>query len=107
MHYSLNIRKDDTVQVITGKYKGKKGKVMKAMPAKGYVIVEGVNIRKKHQKPTKDVQQGGIIETEGPIHKSNVMLLCPRCSKPTRLGFKLGGDKKVRVCHKCGEAIDK
>lgn len=103
----MNIRRDDTVQVITGKYKGKKGKVLRAMPAKDYLIVDGVNIRKKHQKPTKDVQQGGIIESEGPIHKSNVMLVCPRCSKTTRLGFKVGGGKKVRVCHKCGEAIDK
>ncbi len=103
----MNIRKDDTVLVLTGKYKGKKGKVLRAMPAEGRVIVVGVNMRKKHQKPTKDMQQGGIVEAEGPIDVSNVMLVCPRCSKPTRLSFKVSGMGKVRVCQKCGEAIDK
>ncbi|MGI6643058.1 MAG: 50S ribosomal protein L24 [Bacillota bacterium] len=103
----MNIRKDDTVLVLTGKYRGKKGKVLTAMPAKGRVIVEGVNMRKKHQRPTKEMQQGGIVESEGPIDVSNVMLVCPRCSKPTRLRSEVSGTGKVRVCHKCGEAIDK
>ncbi len=103
----LNIRKDDTVLVLSGKYNGKKGKVLRALPAQGRVIVQSVNMRKKHQKPTKDMQQGGIIETEGPIDVSNVMLICPRCSKPTRVGFKVNGPDKVRVCKKCGEVIDK
>ncbi len=103
----MNIRKDDTVLVITGKYRGKKGKVMRSIPAKGYLVVEGVNMIKKHMKPTKDIQQGGIVEIEGHIHKSNVMLVCPRCQKPTRFGTKMDGTKRVRVCKECGEAIDK
>lgn len=103
----MNIRKDDTVLVIGGKYRGKKGKVTKVDPARGFVFVQGVNLHKKHQKPNKDMPQGGIIEREGPIRRSKVMLLCPRCQKPTRLGSKLDGEKKLRVCVKCGEAIDK
>lgn len=105
----MNIRKDDTVMVISGKYKGKKGKVLRVMPKENRLIVEGVNIRKKHQKPTKDLPQGGIIEKEGPIHRSCVMLVCPRCSRPTRIRARIipDEDRKVRVCAKCGEAIDK
>jgi len=101
------IRKDDTVLVISGKYRGKKGKVIKVIPSRDFVYVQGVNLHKKHQKPTKDVPQGGIIEREGPIHRSNVMLLCPKCHKPTRIKAKVLGEKKVRACQKCGEAIDK
>ncbi len=103
----MNIRKDDTVLVLSGKYRGKKGKVLRAIPARGRVVVSGVNMQKRHMKPTKEMQQGGIVETEGPIHRSAVMLVCPRCSMPTRLGFKVRGGNKVRVCLKCGEAIDK
>jgi large subunit ribosomal protein L24 len=103
----LNIRKGDTVLVISGKYKGAKGKVLRAMPAQNRVIVERVNMHKKHQKPTQDLAQGGIIEKESPVHRSSVMLVCPRCSKPTRIGFKVSDSNKVRVCKKCGEAIDK
>ena len=103
----MNIRKDDTVQVMTGKYAGKKGKVLRANPVLSRLVVQGVNIRKKHQKPTKDLPQGGIMESEGPIARSAVMLVCPRCQRPTRLRAKVDGGKKVRVCAKCGEAIDK
>jgi len=103
----VNIRKDDTVLVMSGKYAGKKGKVLRANPSEGRLVVQGVNIHKKHQKPTKDLPQGGIIEAEGPISRSSVMLVCPRCSKPTRIRARVEGDKKVRVCLKCGEAIDK
>lgn len=103
----MNIRKDDTVLIITGKYAGKQGKVLRASPAEDRLVVQGVNVHKKHQKPTKDMPQGGIIEAEGPIQRSNVMMLCPRCQKPTRLRAKVVGDKKVRICAKCGEAIDK
>ncbi len=103
----MNIRKGDTVLVISGKYKGAKGKVLRAMPSENRVIVERVNLHKRHQKPTQDLPQGGIIEREGPIHRSAVMLLCPKCSRPVRVGFKVSDDKKVRVCRKCGEAIDK
>lgn len=103
----MNIRKDDTVLVITGKYKGKKGKVLKVNPSENTVIVQGVNIQKKHQKPTKDLPQGGIIEREGPIHRSNVMVVCPKCSKPARIRAKVTPEGKARVCARCGEAIDK
>jgi large subunit ribosomal protein L24 len=103
----VNIRKGDTVQVISGKYKGVKGKVLRTMPAENRVIVERVNLHKKHQKPTKDLPQGGIIEREGPIHRSAVMLVCPGCSRPIRVGFRISDGKKVRYCRKCGEAIDK
>lgn len=103
----MNIRKEDTVLVISGKYQGKKGKVMKAIPAENRLVVQGVNLRKRHRKPTKDLPQGGIVETEGPIDRSNVLVVCPKCSRPTRTRAKEDGDKKVRVCAKCGEAIDK
>lgn len=103
----VSICKDDNVLVISGKYKGKKGKVIKVIPKDGRIVVQGVNMKKKHQKPTKDLPQGGIFESESPIHKSNVMVICPKCSKPTRIGAKTLSDKKVRACKKCGEAIDK
>lgn len=103
----MNIRKDDTVLVLSGKYKGKKGKVIRALPAENRVVVQGVNLRKRHRKPTKDLPQGGIVEAEGPIHRSNILLVCPKCSRPARTRVRADGDKKVRVCAKCGEAIDK
>ncbi|HHW18375.1 MAG TPA: 50S ribosomal protein L24 [Firmicutes bacterium] len=103
----MNIRKDDTVLVISGKYRGKKGKVLKAIPGEDRLVVEGVNIHKKHQRPTKDLPKGGIIEKESPIHRACVMLVCPRCSRPTRIRAKVVDGKKVRACAKCGEAIDK
>jgi len=103
----VNIRKDDTILVISGKYAGKKGKVLRASPSEDRLIVQRVNVHKKHQKPTKDMPQGGIIEAEGPIARSAVMLVCPKCSRPTRIRFKMDGDRKVRACGKCGEAIDK
>ncbi len=104
----MNIRRDDTVLVISGKYRGKKGKVIRAFPALNRVVVQGVNLRKRHRRPSKDLPQGGIVEAEGPIDRSNVMLVCPKCSKPTRIGARILEDgKKVRICKKCGEAIDK
>jgi len=103
----VNIRKDDTVLVIRGKYAGKKGKVLKASPSLNRLVVQGVNIHKRHKRPTQDLPQGGIIEAEGPISRSAVMLVCPKCQKPTRIRSKVEGDRKVRVCRKCGEAIDK
>lgn len=103
----MNIRKGDTVLVIRGKYKGVRGKVLRAMPRENRLIVERVNLQKKHQRPTKDLPQGGIIEREGPINRSAVMLVCPACSRPIRVGYKFVDGKKVRYCRKCGEAIDK
>ncbi|MGB9802952.1 MAG: 50S ribosomal protein L24 [Desulfofundulus sp.] len=102
----LHVRKGDTVLVLTGKYAGKKGKVLAALPAKGRVIVEGVNIVKRHTRPNPRMPQGGIVEKEAPIHASNVMLVCNKCNKPTRIGKKFLEDgKKVRVCKKCGEEL--
>ncbi|MEO5358346.1 MAG: 50S ribosomal protein L24 [Nitrospirae bacterium YQR-1] len=103
----LSIRKEDTVLVLTGKEKGKRGRVIKSMPEKDSILVENVNIIKKHMKPNKKYTQGGIIEKEFPLHISKVMVVCTRCGKPTRIGNKvLEGGKKVRVCKKCKEVMD-
>ncbi|MEK6690040.1 MAG: 50S ribosomal protein L24 [Nitrospirota bacterium] len=103
-----SIRKNDTVMVIAGKEKGKKGRILSVNPGKGRVIVEKLNIIKKHQRPTQKQKQGGIVEKEGSINISNIMLICGRCEKPTRVAYNiLEGGKKVRVCKNCGEAIDK
>jgi large subunit ribosomal protein L24 len=111
---SLNVKKGDTVVVISGKDKGKKGKIMVAQPDDERVIVQGAAMVTRHVKPRKQGQPGGRIEKEGPIHASNVMLVCPKCDKPTRIAHKLkeveiSGEKKqksVRVCKKCGKLID-
>ncbi len=104
---AAKIKREDFVYVIAGKDKGRKGKVLQVIPKKQRVIVEGVNIVKKHQKPTQTTQ-GGIIEKPAPIHVSNVMLVCPKCGKPTRVGFTFLEDgTKVRMCKKCKEIIDK
>ncbi len=103
----LGIKKNDTVYLITGDEKGKKGRVLSVHPEKGSLIIEQINMIKKHMKPNKQNAQGGIIERESPVRISNVMLVCPKCSKPTRIGQNiLGNDKKIRVCKKCGEVIE-
>lgn len=103
----MNIRKDDMVLVIAGKDKGKKGKVRFAYPDKGRVMVEGVNFIKKHSKAQGQARQAGIIEREASIPVSNVMLLCSKCNKPARVGFRFLADgRKVRFCRSCGEVID-
>lgn len=103
-----NIKKDDTVKVIAGKELGKIGKVLKILPKKDRVIVEKVNMIKRHVRPGTVSQQGGIIEKEGSIHISNVMLICPNCNSPTRVGHRILEDgRKVRICKKCSEQIDK
>lgn len=92
--------------VIAGKDAGKRGKIIEAIPDKNKVIVEGVNVVKRHSRPTRKLPQGGIQEKEAPIDSSNVMLLCSRCHKPTRVGRRmLEGGTKVRTCKKCGEAL--
>ena len=103
----MQVKKGDTVVVISGKDKGKKGKVLQAMPKVERVIVEGVNMMTKHQKPSAKVQQGGIIHQEGPVHASNVMLWDNKAKAPTRIGYKvLENGKKVRVSKKSGETIE-
>ena len=103
----MKIRKSDTVLVITGKDKGKKGKVRFAYPAKGKVLVEGVNFIKKHTRAKGQVRQAGIIEREAPVNVSRVMLLCSKCNHPVRVGYRTLDDRRrVRFCHACGEVID-
>jgi large subunit ribosomal protein L24 len=101
------LKKEDNVLVIVGKDKGKIGKILKVFPEEGRAIVEGVNRIKKHVKPTPRNPQGGIIEVFGKIHISNLMLVCPKCKKPTRVGIKiLEDERKLRYCKKCGDFID-
>ena len=103
----MKIRKDDKVVVLAGKDKGKQGKVLVADPKGGKVVVEDVNVATKHQKPQGQNKEGGIIKIETPLYVSKVQLVCPKCGKGTRVGYKLADGKKVRVCKKCGEIIDK
>lgn len=104
----LHVKKGDNVVVISGKDKGKKAKVLVALPREGKVIVEGVNMSKKHKKPGKDMQQGGIINQESPLFSAKVMLWCEKCKKGVRLGHKvLDDNSKVRYCKSCGEILDK
>jgi len=103
----LRIKKNDTVFITTGKEKGKSGRVLSFLSSKDRVLVEKINIVKKHMKPTRKYTQGGIIEREAPIHVSNVMLVCPKCNKPTRIRTTvLQDDRKVRMCRKCNEVMD-
>ena len=101
----MNIRKDDKVIVLSGKDKGKEGKVLKADPKAGKLVVEGVNVATKHAKPRKQGEQGGIIKVETPIYACKVMVVCPKCSKPTRVAHKQADGKNVRVCKKCGAEL--
>ena len=101
----MNIRKGDKVVVISGKDKGKEGKILVADPKAGKVIVEGVNVASKHQKPRKQGEEGGIIKMETPIYACKVMVVCPKCGKATRVAHKIEDGKKVRVCKKCGAEL--
>ena len=102
----LNVKKDYTVVIIAGKDKGKQGKIMAAFPKTGRVIVQNANMIVCHTKPRRQGEQGGRINKEGTINASNVMLICPKCNKATRVAHGMEGDKKVRVCKKCGKNID-
>lgn len=102
----MKVIKNDTVLVISGNYKGKKGKVLKVFPKQSRVIVEGVNFIKRHTRPTQKSPQGGIVEKEASIHVSNLMVVCPKCDTPSRLGRKILEDgKRIRVCGSCGEML--
>jgi large subunit ribosomal protein L24 len=104
----VHVRRGDTVGVIAGKERGKRGKVLRVLRDRGRVLVEKINMIKKHQRPTQKVRQGGIIEREGPLALSNVLLICSRCDRPVRSGMKILTDgRKIRVCKRCGESIDK
>lgn len=104
---AMKIKKGDRVQVLAGKYRGKQGKVLKSFPDRGRVIVEGVNLVKKHARPSKENPQGGILTKEAPIDVSNVALLCGSCNKAVRVGYRFDGEgNKRRVCRKCGADLD-
>jgi len=101
----FKIHRDDTVQVLAGKDKGKQGKVVRVVTKKDAVIVSGVNLVKKAMKRRSQQDAGGIAEIEAPIHISNVGIVCKKCNRPVKIGYKLDGDKKIRVCRKCGETL--
>lgn len=107
MTSSMTVRKGDRVKVITGKDRGKESRVLRVYPEKQRLVVEHVNMIKKHQRASGRQRQGGILEVEGTIHVSNVMLICPSCSQATRLGRRRDGGTRIRVCKKCGNDIDK
>jgi large subunit ribosomal protein L24 len=104
METKFKIRKDDTVEIIAGKDKGKRGNIVRVLKDKNRVIVAGANLVKKAMKKRSQQDRGGIVEIEAAIHVSNVMIVCKKCG-PTKIGYKIDGDKKTRVCRKCGEAL--
>ncbi len=107
MANDVHVKKGDTVYVLSGKDKGKKGKVLAVIPDKMMVLVEGVNMSTKHKKPRSRYQQGGIIHQESPVSSAKVMLVCERCKAPTKVGKTILGDgQKARVCKECNEIID-
>ena len=103
----MEIRKNDSVMVIAGKDRGKTGKILRVLPEKSAVIVERLNIVKRHSKPRGPQQPGGIVEKEAAIHSSNVMIMCDKCNAPVRIGQKILADgNKIRICRSCNEALD-
>ena len=102
--HKFKLKKEDTVQIITGKDKGKRGRILRILRGKDRVVVEGANIVKKAKKRRNQQDRGGIIEIEAAIHSSNVAIVCKKCG-PTRIGFKIEGENKTRICRKCGEAL--
>jgi len=101
----MKIKKGDTVLIISGKDRGKKGKVLNSFPKEGRVIIEGVNLRKKHKRGRRSGEKGQIIHLPAPVNISNVKFICQKCGKATRIGYKIVEDKKYRVCKKCGQEI--
>ena len=108
MKSTFHIKKDDKVKVIAGKDKGKIGKVLRVIHGKNRILIENINIVKRHSRPTAQNRQGGIVESEAPIHFSNIMLMCNKCMQSARIKMKrLDDGKKVRICSGCNEIIDK
>lgn len=106
MNNGVHVKTGDTVIILSGKERGKKGKILAVSPKEGKVIIEGRNMVSKHVKPRKMGDQGGIVKAEGAIYASKVQVVCPRCGKPTRVGHKIYEDgTKERICKKCGEAL--
>lgn len=104
----MKVRKNDTVSVIAGKDKGKTGKVLRSIPDTNRVVVDGINVQKKHRKARSAQESSGIVNQAGPIDASNVMVVCPACGRPTRVGYVFEGEKKIRVCKHsdCGKSLD-
>lgn len=101
----MKIKSGDKVLIISGKDRGRVGKVFKSFPREKKILVEGINLRKKHVKPRREGEKGQIIEMPAPIDVSNVKLICPKCGKPTRVSFKIEAERKFRVCKKCGQEV--
>jgi large subunit ribosomal protein L24 len=104
----MKIRKNDKVLIISGKDKGRKGKVIEAFPSSGFVVVEGMNMIKKHIRPKKSGEKGQVVQLPSKINSSNVKVICKNCNKPTRIGYQISpgkGGKKVRICKNCGKEI--
>lgn len=101
----MKIHKDDQVLIISGKDKGRKGKVIEALPKQARIIIENINLRKKHVRPKKSGEKGQIVELPGPLSVSDVKIICPKCSKAARVGYKIEGKKKYRICKKCNQEI--
>jgi large subunit ribosomal protein L24 len=101
----MKLKKGDTVLIISGKDRGRKGKVLKAFPKEQKVLVESINLKKKHVRPKREGEKGQIVQIPAPIHVSNVKLICSKCGKATRIGYKIAESKKYRMCKKCGAEI--
>jgi len=101
----MKIRKGDTVLITSGKDRGRKGKVLKVFPKESRILVEGINLRKKHRKPRRSGEKGQIVEMPAPISISNIKLICPKCGKATRVRYKIVEGRKLRICKKCGQEI--
>jgi large subunit ribosomal protein L24 len=101
----MKIKKGDTVLIISGKDKGRKGKVLEALPRQNKIVVEGVNIVKKHRRPKSEKEKGQVVEIAKPIDFSNVKLVCPKCGQPTRVGYRLTEKGKYRICKKCQQEL--
>lgn len=101
----MKIRKDDKVLIISGKDRGRIGRVLRSFPKEARLLIEGINLRKKHIRARREGEKGQIVEIPAPLHISNVKLICPKCNKATRVGYKIEKDKKYRICKKCKEPI--
>lgn len=101
----MHVKKDDTVIVLSGRDKGKQGKVLSVDPKKGKVVVEGISVAHRHKKPRKQGEEGGILKVETPLYSNKVMRVCPKCDKPTRPASKIADGHKTRICKKCGAEI--
>lgn len=101
----MKIKRDDKVLIISGKDRGRKGKVLKSFPRERKVLVEGLNLRKKHVRPRREGEKGQVVEISAPLPVSNVKLVCQRCNKATRVGWKIEQERKYRVCKKCGQTM--